>query len=171
MPIYGECVNPSETVPVLISELRSDGCDLAAATGNLSLDEEWSLWIGAIGPLAITLSRANKWTFHASFHCRSTSELSIISDASLAGYKQLIEGQSAEQGSCRPDPIYLYYEEGSFQTQSNTEEHHISAQNSEAHICPVSGTARHHQLSHARGRTRRNKASAFGTGPVSIRAS
>ena len=52
--IYGECIAGAAHAAVTISQLCRDGCELVLAAPGLALDGDLALWIGAIGPLAIT---------------------------------------------------------------------------------------------------------------------
>lgn len=67
MPLHGECIGPVETVQVVVSDLKSDGCELVALSGQLCGPGAFSLWIGAIGPLAVTLTGQSGTAIHARF--------------------------------------------------------------------------------------------------------
>ncbi|EIZ78210.1 hypothetical protein WSK_3185 [Novosphingobium sp. Rr 2-17] len=56
MILYGEYVSQQETAPVRILGLGGEGCDIEADNGSPSFDNDFSLWIGAVGPFAATLS-------------------------------------------------------------------------------------------------------------------
>jgi hypothetical protein len=67
MPLHGECIGPVETVQVVVSDLKCDGCELVALSGRLCGPGAFSLWIGAIGPLAVTLTGQGGTAMHAHF--------------------------------------------------------------------------------------------------------
>ena len=67
MAIYGECIAAGLAAAVRVSKLVDTGCELLIEKGSVLLDGEFSLWIGAIGPLAITTSRCDEVTLSASF--------------------------------------------------------------------------------------------------------
>lgn len=67
MAIYGECIGASGRAPVLVSGLVPDGCDLSSEAPAPLLDGELSLWIGAIGPLAVTTVRKDERSLSARF--------------------------------------------------------------------------------------------------------
>lgn len=53
MAIHGDCVSATQAAGVLVSQLAADRCDLVSETGTMLAEGEASLWIGAIGPLAV----------------------------------------------------------------------------------------------------------------------
>lgn len=54
MTIYGECVWGGAHAVVRISRLGREECELTLAAAEAALGTDLVLWIGAIGPLAIT---------------------------------------------------------------------------------------------------------------------
>jgi hypothetical protein len=52
--LYGECIGSRGTARVRISELADRGCDIEAEDAQAVFDEEFALWIGAVGPIAAT---------------------------------------------------------------------------------------------------------------------
>lgn len=67
MAIYGECISASGRAPVLVSGLAPNGCDLSSEATAPLLDGDLLLWIGAIGPLAMTAVRKDDRSLSAHF--------------------------------------------------------------------------------------------------------
>lgn len=67
MPIYGECIGATNRTQVLVSQLETTGCALAAESTVAPPEGDNSLWIGAIGPLPITTMRGNDGSIRALF--------------------------------------------------------------------------------------------------------
>jgi hypothetical protein len=67
MAIYGECETRAGRRTVTITGLGSTGCALACDSVNVPLDGEMALWIGAIGPFAVTAIQKNPVQAHAAF--------------------------------------------------------------------------------------------------------
>ncbi|KPH65726.1 hypothetical protein ADT71_10115 [Novosphingobium sp. ST904] len=57
MILYGECIGAHGSARVRISDLADLGCDLEAEALPCALDGDFSLWIGAIGPLPATVAK------------------------------------------------------------------------------------------------------------------
>ncbi|KQM14701.1 hypothetical protein [Novosphingobium sp. Leaf2] len=57
--LYGECVGESDmaAAPVRISRLADQGCDLIVESAAGLFDTDFSLWIGAVGPLAAVAAK------------------------------------------------------------------------------------------------------------------
>lgn len=55
--LYGECVSARDTAPVRICGLANEGCDLEIVTPGSTFDSDVTLWIGAVGPFAVTLDQ------------------------------------------------------------------------------------------------------------------
>ena len=76
MTLYGECVGASASAAVRISELGGSGCELEAE-GILSVfDEDFALWIGAVGPFAATALRKDPQ--HLSLHFKEPLDPKIL---------------------------------------------------------------------------------------------
>lgn len=67
MAIYGECVGAGKRATVKVSGLAPTGCELAAEPADALPDGELSLWIGAIGPLAVIATRRDETHLTAMF--------------------------------------------------------------------------------------------------------
>ncbi|HKX79792.1 MAG TPA: hypothetical protein VJM34_14845 [Novosphingobium sp.] len=67
MTIDGECVSAARRSPVRIAELARDGCDIVADGVDALPEGEFSLWIGAIGPLEVTGTRKTGASLSATF--------------------------------------------------------------------------------------------------------
>ena len=65
--IYGECVSDSAQTQVTISHLASTSCRFLPQGGSRLDEGDFSLWIGAIGPLPIIASRDGSNAFTARF--------------------------------------------------------------------------------------------------------
>lgn len=67
--LYGECVGARGTAPVRILELADGGCDLETTTvASTFEDEDFALWIGAVGPFHARAERKGGQQFSARFH-------------------------------------------------------------------------------------------------------
>lgn len=64
MQVYGECIGATATVAAMISQLGAGGCELLLDSASPLLDNDFSLWIGAIGPFAATCASRDE-----SGHC------------------------------------------------------------------------------------------------------
>jgi hypothetical protein len=58
--VYGECIGARDTAQVRICDLANEGCALEADLPEAVLDSEFTLWIGAIGPISATASRSQE---------------------------------------------------------------------------------------------------------------
>ena len=67
MDIPGECICTGRRARVRVSQLSSKGCVLECATADLPAGCEFALWIGAIGPLAVTAIRDRACHIRARF--------------------------------------------------------------------------------------------------------
>jgi len=67
MGIFGECVCAGQRANVLVSGLACDSCNLWAEAVDLPLECEFTLWIGAVGPIAATARRIDATRFAARF--------------------------------------------------------------------------------------------------------
>lgn len=67
MTIYGECEAQGRRLKVQIRDLAGSGCGIASESGEVPVDGDLSLWIGAIGPLAATAMRLDETHMSALF--------------------------------------------------------------------------------------------------------
>ena len=67
MSATGECITATARTAVVISELAIHECSFLVDRANARLDGEAWLWIGAIGPLAIRVTRPGERPLHARF--------------------------------------------------------------------------------------------------------
>jgi len=67
MTIYGECIGKSASMPVTISSLGGNECELQPGTATSILEELIDLWIGAIGPLSVTTENSGDGRYRARF--------------------------------------------------------------------------------------------------------
>jgi hypothetical protein len=58
--VYGECIGARDAALVRICDLANEGCALEADLPETVLDSEFTLWIGAIGPISATASRSQE---------------------------------------------------------------------------------------------------------------
>lgn len=52
--LYGECIGSRGSASVRISDLAGSGCDLEADAAQDVFEDDFALWIGAVGPFAAT---------------------------------------------------------------------------------------------------------------------
>ncbi|MCB2061382.1 MAG: hypothetical protein KDE21_12785 [Novosphingobium sp.] len=122
---------------MIVSDLKSDGCELVAVSGQLSAHTGFSLWIGAIGPLAISLVGQAGKVFHARFDERLDKRIvDHFSCAAAPGWEHVIEDRIAASDSRHPASIGASHGESASRTRSWEEEHRISVRNQEAHTIP-----------------------------------
>jgi hypothetical protein len=76
--IYGECVSGATQAAVTISRLGRYGCDLVLAKSDAALGDELALWIGAIGPLAITAKLGSGRARHLTAYFTEPLEPAIL---------------------------------------------------------------------------------------------
>jgi hypothetical protein len=55
--LYGECVSARDTARVRICALANEGCDLEVDSLAAAFDTDVTLWIGAVGPFAATVTQ------------------------------------------------------------------------------------------------------------------
>jgi len=55
--LYGECVSARDKAEVRICALGDKGCRLEADTAVRVFDTDFSLWIGAVGPIPAVATR------------------------------------------------------------------------------------------------------------------
>lgn len=67
MDLYGECVCGSVHAPVTISRLGRHSCRVSTEQRAAALKGDLALWIGAIGPLPITVASVVGSVFTARF--------------------------------------------------------------------------------------------------------
>jgi hypothetical protein len=67
MTIYGECIGTRDHIAVTISGLGDCECELEPATGTGVMEGLLDLWIGAIGPLAVTAENSGGRRYRARF--------------------------------------------------------------------------------------------------------
>ena len=68
MTIYGECIGTMARMPVTISSLDGNQCELQPGTGTSTLEGLLDLWIGAIGPLSVTTENSGDGRYRARFN-------------------------------------------------------------------------------------------------------
>jgi len=65
--LYGECIGTLARTPVTISHLCGHECELEPCPGASVVDGLQDLWIGAIGPLAVTAENSGCGRYRARF--------------------------------------------------------------------------------------------------------
>lgn len=68
MTIYGECIGTLQRMPVTISALGGQECELQPCSAAGSIEGRLDLWIGAIGPLPVVAENSGGGRYRAKFH-------------------------------------------------------------------------------------------------------
>jgi len=67
MTIYGECIGASAKIGARVAHLGDSGCELLLDEQVGTLDESFSLWLGAVGPIPANVDRASEGHVFARF--------------------------------------------------------------------------------------------------------
>jgi hypothetical protein len=67
MTIYGECIGTRVRTPVMISQLGGDSCELQPSQLPGTIEGPLDLWIGAVGPFAVTAEAHGGGRYRARF--------------------------------------------------------------------------------------------------------